>query len=337
MRWIKRLLIGVVLLLLVGVGYQQWAERHDAELYPPPGRMVSVGDHKLHIWCIGAGTPTVLMLSGGGTPVLMLHAAQQRIAKFTRVCSYDRTGLGWSDPATKPMALGDVVTDLEVLLAKSGIEGPLVLVPESMGGLVALAYARRNLDRVAGAVFVDASETKLWFKALAPTVPEFKAKEWQWQFGWRTGIVRLALPFAKPKFVDDFPPDIQRQFYTIWSRPNAGYFRDFIDIAEQTPVADQLATVAGSWGDRPIIALRHGKVDEWASPATEPGWPAAQARLAALSSAGRVKIATQNSHPIAEENPQLVADSVREIVQELRTAQEPGRATQARPLPIKSQ
>ena len=319
MRWMKRVMIGLVLLLLTGVLYQQLAERHDARHYPPPGKLISVGDHKLHIWCIGAGKPTVLMLSGGGTPVLMLHPAQQRIAKFTRVCSYDRTGLGWSEPAAKPMALGDAVTDLEVLLDKAGIEGPLVLVPESMGGLVALAYARRNLDRVAGAVFVDASETTLWFKALAPTAPEFKAKEWQWQFGWRTGIVRLALPFARPKFVDDFPPDVQRQFYTIWSRPNAGYFRDSIDIAEQTPVADRLPTVAGSWGDRPVIVLRHGKVDEWASPATEPGWPAAQARLAALSSTGRVEIATSNNHPIAEENPQLVADSVRSVVTELRS------------------
>jgi pimeloyl-ACP methyl ester carboxylesterase len=337
MRWIKRLLVGLVVLLLVGVGYQQWAERRDSGLYPPPGKLISVGDHKLHIWCIGVGTPTVLMLSGGGTPVLMLHPAQQKIAKFTRVCSYDRTGLGWSEPATKPMALGDTVTDLEVLLAKSGIEGPLVLVPESMGGLVALAYARRNLGRVVGAVFVDASETELWFKAFVPVDPKFKAKEWQWQFGWRTGIVRLALPFAKPQFVDNFPPDVQQQFYTIWGRPNAGYFRDFIDIAEQTPVAERSPTVPGSWGDRPIIALRHGKVDEWASPATEPGWPAAQAKLAALSSAGRVVIATQNNHPIAEENPQLVADSVLKIVQKLRSNVRQGENFQPRPGPIIAQ
>jgi pimeloyl-ACP methyl ester carboxylesterase len=318
MRWIKRLFAALAVLLLAGVGYQQWAEARDAKRVRPPGTLISVGDHRLHLWCVGQGGPTVLMLSGGGTPSLMQYDAQYRIAKSTRVCTYDRTGLGWSDPATKPMALPDHVRDLEILLAKGGIDGPLVLAPESFGGLIALAYARKNLDRVAGAVFIDASETQLYFKVIGPTVPKFKRKRLPWEFGWRTGIIRLALPYATPDFVHRFPPDVQTQFYAIWSRPNAGYFSDFIDVVEQTQVADQPVTEAGSWGDRPVIALRHGKVDQWVLPETEPGWPAAQARLAALSRNGKVVVATGVSHTIVEDAPQLVADTIESVVTQLR-------------------
>lgn len=318
MRWVKRLIFGLALLLLAGFGYQQWAEARDAKRVPPPGQLISVGDHRLHIWCIGKGEPTVVMLAGGGTPAVTLHDAQTRIAKFTRVCSYDRTGLGWSDPATKPMALGDIVSDMEILLDKAGVSGPIILAPESMGGLVALAYAKRNLDRVAGAVFIDASETQLYFKVFPPTIPEFKRKDMLWQFGWRTGIIRLFIPYGKPDFIDKLSPEIQAQFYAIWSRPIHSFSKDFIDLLEQTPVADQPQTTAGAWGNRPITVLRHGIVDSATSSPTEPGWPAAQARLAALSSAGKVVIATKNGHMIAEENPELVATKVRDMVEALR-------------------
>lgn len=318
MRWVKRVLILVLLLLAAGFVFQQWAEARDAKRVPPPGQLISVGDHRLHIWCIGKGEPTVVMLPGGGTPAVTLHDAQTRIARFTRVCSYDRTGLGWSDPATKPMGLGDIVTDMENLLDKAGVSGPIILAPESMGGLVALAYAKRNLERVAGAVFIDASETQLYFKAVPPTIPQFKRKDMLWQFGWRTGIIRLFIPYGKPDFVDKLSPEIQAQFYAIWSRPIPSFSRDFIDLVEQTPVTDQPQTTAGAWGDRPIIALRHGIVDGSVLPVTEPGWPAAQARIAALSSVGKVVIATKNGHMIAEENPELVAATVRDMVEALR-------------------
>lgn len=321
MQWVKRLVLGLATLLLAGIGFQQWSESRDRKRVRPPGQLISVGDHKLHLWCIGSGSPTVLMLSGGGTPSVTLYDAQQRIAKFTRVCSYDRTGLGWSEPATRPMALADHVADLEVLLARGGVEGPFILAPESMGGLIALAYARKNLERVAGAVFIDASETQLYFAAIPATVPQFRRKEWLWEIGWRTGIVRLALPYAKPDFVDRLPKDLQAQFYAVWSRPNAGYFRDFIDIVEHTPIADQAVTMAGSWGDRPVVALRHGKVDPAVLLATEPGWPAAQARLAGLSTKGEVVVATGIGHMIAEDAPQLVADSVATLVKQVREKQ----------------
>ena len=161
-------------LLFAGFAYQQWGEARDAKLYPPPGQLISVGGHRLHLWCIGEGSPTVVMISGAGTPAVTLYPAQQRIAKVTRVCSYDRAGLGWSDPASKPMNLPDLVDDLETLLARGKVEGPLVLAPESFGGLIGTSYWARNPDRVAGAVMIDASEPELFFRATPALVPELE-------------------------------------------------------------------------------------------------------------------------------------------------------------------
>lgn len=327
-RW-KLLIAATIGLPLLGLAYQHYAAQRDAGLYPPPGKLVSVGDHRLHIWCIGEGSPTVLMIAGGGTPSVTLFDAQSRIARFTHVCSYDRTGLGWSDTATKPMGLAEHAADLETLLAKSGVQGPLLLAPESMGGLIALSYARRNMDRVAGAVFIDASETKLYFDVFPPTLPEFRRKDWLWQIGWRLGIIRLAIPYGKPDFVDRLPTNLQAQFYAVWSRPIAAFSQDSADVIEHTAVADRPFTVARSWGDRPIIAIRHGKVDASVMAAAEPGWPAAQDRLAALSTNGQVVVAN-TAHMIAQDAPQLVAEKVRDIVSAVRLGKPSAAETQDR-------
>jgi pimeloyl-ACP methyl ester carboxylesterase len=318
-RWFKLFTVFFVALLLLGVGYQQWGEARDAKLHPAPGRLVSVGQNKLHIWCIGTGSPTVVMISGGGTPAVALYPAQIQIAKFTRVCSYDRAGLGWSEPATKLMDLAAVVAEMEELLTTMGVTGPIVLAPQSFGGLIALSYAAKNPDRVAGAVFIDASEPELYFRAIPPTVAEFERKDMLWQIAWRLGIIRAGIPYAAPDWIKDWPPEIKAQFFVVWSRSMAGYTSDFADVATLTPRSQIPVASVNSFGNKPVIVLRHGRTDEWSLAATEADWPAAQMKLAKLSSAGRLIVAKNNGHPIAEENPELVASSVKTVVRLIRT------------------
>ena len=317
--WFKRFTVFVVTLLLLGVGYQKWGEAHDAKLYPAPGRLVSVGENKLHIWCIGSGSPTVVMISGGGTPAITLYPAQIQIAKFTRVCSYDRAGLGWSEPADQPMDLTAVVAEMEELLSTVRVTGPIVLAPQSFGGLIALSYAAKNPDRVAGAVFIDASEPELYFRAIPPMVAEFERKDMLWQTAWRLGIIRAGIPYAAPDWIKNWPPEIKAQFFAVWSRPMAGYTSDFADVVTLTPRSQIPIASANSFGNKPVIVLRHGRTDEWSLAATEAEWPAAQMKLAKLSSAGRLILAKNNGHPIAEENPELVASSVKTVVGLIRT------------------
>jgi pimeloyl-ACP methyl ester carboxylesterase len=319
MRWLKRLGFIFALLTIVGIGYQLWGEWRDKRAFPLPGQLVDVGGRRLHLWCVGQGSPTVLMFSGGGTPAVTMYDAQTRIGAFTRVCSYDRAGLGWSDPPTKPMSLPDMVDDLDALLLNGNIEGPFVLVPESFGGMVALAYAKRNPTKVAGAVFVDASEPDLWFRVSPKSHGAMKRNDMLWQVGWRLGIIRAALPFGAPAWVANLSPKLKGEFEAVWSRPMASFANDAIDAFQQTKVSQRPSATPGLMGKSPIIVLRHGKsggmgMDE----DFEREWPAAQTKLAALSSDSRLVVAQENGHPIAEENPQLVTYAVRDIVSKVR-------------------
>jgi pimeloyl-ACP methyl ester carboxylesterase len=101
-RWTKRTVVGlcglVVVGLLTGATYQWLAPGKDLAANPPPGRLVDVGGHKLHLWCTGAGTPSVILESGLGGSSFAWGFVQPEVAKFTRVCSYDRAGMGYSDP-----------------------------------------------------------------------------------------------------------------------------------------------------------------------------------------------------------------------------------------------
>ncbi|MEH3104213.1 MAG: alpha/beta hydrolase [Sphingomonas phyllosphaerae] len=310
---------GVTALLLTGAIYQHRGERIDAVEHPAPGQLISVGDHRLHLWCAGEGTPTVLLLSGDGTPSVTMYAAQRRIAADTRVCSYDRAGLGWSDPAPHAMGLREQVDDLERLLARGGVDGPLVLVPESGGNVIALAFFRRAPQRVAGMVTVDGSEPALWFRGMPDKFAMLRLTDPLWQAGWRLGIVRLILPYAVPSWVEDLPTDLRGQFDAVWSRAMPGQARDPIDSWERTPTGDRPQAIAGMLGSRPLIVIRHGLAGGMGVPEKyEREWPAAQARLAQLSRRGEMVVATHNHHPIAEENPALVSAQVRRMVARVR-------------------
>jgi pimeloyl-ACP methyl ester carboxylesterase len=115
---------------------------------------VMVDGHQMHINCTGEGGPTVVMDAGLGGWSLDWSAVQPEIAKFTRVCSYDRAGLGWSEPGAAPGDAQHAVADLHSLLANSGEPGPVVLVGHSNGGLRVALYAHAYPREVVGVVLV---------------------------------------------------------------------------------------------------------------------------------------------------------------------------------------
>jgi pimeloyl-ACP methyl ester carboxylesterase len=123
---------------------------------PVDDGMVDLGGRALHLHCAGRGTPTVLLEAGHGEDGATWSRVQPDLAKQTRVCAYDRMGLGFSDkPATMRRAAADVLRDLRALLATAGITGPYVLVGHSIGALYVRLYAAAHPDEVAGMVLVD--------------------------------------------------------------------------------------------------------------------------------------------------------------------------------------
>jgi pimeloyl-ACP methyl ester carboxylesterase len=130
--------------------------------YPPPGRLLDIGGRRLHLYETGQGSPTVVLEAGIAATSLSWRPVQDEIAKFTRVASYDRAGLGWSDAASKPLTLSRLVNDLHALLQAAQLPPPYVLVAHSFGGLVVRAYARRYPNETAGLVLVDALRPEEW-------------------------------------------------------------------------------------------------------------------------------------------------------------------------------
>src|SRR5882672_4334036 len=159
--WTKRVLVGLGSLLIVaaiaGVTYQWAATRNELASTPPPGQLVDVGGHRLHLWCMGAGAPAVILDTGLGGSSAEWGFVQPEVARFTRVCSYDRAGMGYSDPGPSPRTARRIASELATLLDRSGIAGPVVLVGASIAGFNVRVFASDHPELAAGLVLVDAS------------------------------------------------------------------------------------------------------------------------------------------------------------------------------------
>jgi pimeloyl-ACP methyl ester carboxylesterase len=157
--WLKRLGLGLIALVLVlglsGVTYQFAASEADERNFPPPGRLVDVGEYRMHIYCLGAGSPTVILDASNMGTVSTWAWIQPEIAKVTRVCAYDRPDLGWSDLSPRPLDTRQNAEALHKLLDTAGEAGPYVLVGHSFGGLYTRMYAEEYSDEIAGMVFIE--------------------------------------------------------------------------------------------------------------------------------------------------------------------------------------
>lgn len=167
--WLKRGLLGLLILIvvlsIVGATYQAIATQVDKRNYSAPGQLVDVGGYRLHLYCAGthvAGNPTVILEQGLGGISSAWALIQPEVAKVTRVCSYDRAGMGWSDTGPKPRDAQHIAAELHTVLQNANIQSPYVLVGWSFGGLYVREYAGEYRDEVAGMVLLDSSHPDQW-------------------------------------------------------------------------------------------------------------------------------------------------------------------------------
>ena len=132
-------------------------QKYLSQGYPPPGRLIDIGGRKLHLYCSGKGTPTVVLMAGGGAFSIDWALVQPKVAQDTRVCSYDRAGLAWSDPGPADETVEQTISDLHILLNNGEEKGPYLLVGASVGGIYIQAYQREFPKEVAGLVFSNSS------------------------------------------------------------------------------------------------------------------------------------------------------------------------------------
>jgi pimeloyl-ACP methyl ester carboxylesterase len=125
------------------------------EIPAPPGKLVDLGEHRLHVNCSGNSGPAVVVELGLGDFSFEWVLVQNEVAPFTRICTYDRAGHAWSDPGPQPRTYAQINLELRDALRKLGMRGPYVLVGHSFGGPVVRQFAADYPKDVAGMVFVD--------------------------------------------------------------------------------------------------------------------------------------------------------------------------------------
>jgi pimeloyl-ACP methyl ester carboxylesterase len=322
MQWIKRILLGGLLLVLVLVGTTwvagMFAKSRLAQQFPPPGQLVDVGGYRLHIDCVGHDRPTVIMDAGVNDFSVQWTSIQAEVSKYYRACAYDRAGFGWSEASPYPRTSETMVSELHALLGKAGIEGPYVLVGHSFGGMNMRLYAHRYPKEAAGLVQVDAAH-----EALSQRIPALQRAPQQvaGQFrnlAWLSALGILALS----------PDDIPDRGLTgaALARYRAilatTHFFDTA-AAESEAIEPSYAAMRQinitSLGNIPLVVLSRGLADPLpdASDAEnrdyEQGWKEMQARLVTLSPRGRQVIAAQSQHYIHLTEPQLVIDTIRSV------------------------
>lgn len=134
------------------------------------GTMVDLGGHHLHVSCAGKEAPTVVIENGFDEFSFDWAVVQDKVAKFARVCTYDRAGYAWSDPGPAPRTFAQMNLELRDALKALGERGPFVLVGHSFGGPIARNFAISYPSETAGMVFVDAvseeQRFEMWHKAV---------------------------------------------------------------------------------------------------------------------------------------------------------------------------
>jgi pimeloyl-ACP methyl ester carboxylesterase len=159
-RWLLYPVLAVLAIAAVGGGYQTVRESLEAKAYPPPGQLIDVGGHRLHLYCTGSGSPTVVLEPGHGASSSDFGWITPAVARETRVCVYDRAGRGWSDATDGPQDGAHIAADLHTLLERAQVPGPYVLAGHSFGGLYVQSFAAQFPDQVAGMVLLDSTAPK---------------------------------------------------------------------------------------------------------------------------------------------------------------------------------
>ncbi len=306
------------LLLCAGIVFEVIGSALEARKYPPPGRLVDVGGLRLHVNCLGEGSPVVVMDSGVGSFSLDWSLVLPEIARFTRACVYDRAGMGWSGPGRGPRTSRRIAAELHALASKAGLEPPFVLVGHSSGGLNVRLYAATYPRDVVGVVLVDSSSPERILRipeeVRAAEARDAKSKARLYAMLVRLGALRLYKTFrAQERVFDDFgssylrklPPEIQTAYLAVCM--STKYFQTTAEEESSLPESAQQVNAAGTLGSIPLIVLSRQRA------AGDQGMES-QRSLLRLSTYSQ-QVVVDAGHFIQIEAPEVVVTAIRRVIE----------------------
>lgn len=342
----KRLVIGILIILafLASLPVLVSAQQNNKNSMPkPPGKLIDIGGYRLHINSTGKGKPTVVLIAGAGDFSFDWNLVQPAISTFTRVCSYDRAGMAWSDLGPTPRTMKQEAFELRTLLKKAKIKAPYVLVGHSIGGLIARVYAAEYPKEIAGMVLVDSTteDTTLNYQgkivrvrdsaknrpipsvqtlASSPWKPstedDLKQAEFNKQF---FGAPKIESPF------DKLSQNIQTLRLWALNNPKLSAATDDFWAEELQAMYVLRSKKPYQLGDIPLVVLIGSKggqipqgisADEWQRLSEEKRKQ--KVDLGNLSQNSKVIISEKSGHHIQLDEPDLVVSAIRQVVDSVR-------------------
>lgn len=289
--------------------YQRAADVRDRRRFPPPGRLVPVGgDRRLHLYEVGEGTPAVVIVPAlNGNILEWLHIVRE-LRPDTRVCVYDRAGIGWSDPPPPGrLTIPAMAADLYALLEASGVAPPYIVAGHSLGGVVARRFAADYPKQVCGLVLIDSSHddqaTRLPWRQGAGANLEFALRRQARILGARRLAAALGLaPDLAASVAVEAPPEYAAAARAI----------NLSTLSRRTTVAEMLLAARHrnqppDLGSLPLTVLTSATT-------TLAVWPQLQAELAATSTASQHVHARHAGHNIHIDEPEAVVRAIRDMI-----------------------
>ena len=299
-------------LMLVGYIFEPPTEAADAKTYPPPGELVDVGGHRLHIKCTGNGSPAVVIEAGLGDWSTSWGFVQAEVAKTTRVCTYDRAGMGWSEAGPLPRDAAQFAKELYTLLQNANVPGPYVMVGHSLGGLGVRVFVHDYSSEVSGVVLIESMNPKQLPQS--PTGVRSQPNPQSRYYSVLTGLARfgvvrvLARPVTRMSSSSIIPDE--KAYYSRFVRVQS--MQAAMGESQGLPASGEEAAAVKTFGDLPLIVLT-GRLHT-----DPPNWQTWQTELLQLSSNSQQLFAEKSEHNIQIEEPDAAVAAIIQMVEQVR-------------------
>jgi pimeloyl-ACP methyl ester carboxylesterase len=317
--WSGKILLGLFILFLVLISFGLIREvitrnKYQAEL-PPPGEMVSLPTHNIHLNCVGTGSPTVIFeadLDQYGS--LSWASVQGKVGALTRACSYDRAGILWSDPGPRPRDGETIAKELAAILDTAGEKGPYIMVGHAFGGAYVRIFAGQNPEEVCGMVLIDSSHPDMLARfadlGIQKEIPDENIRPLIWL------LSHLGQPgrFTGPRY--SLPDQIYYTQQAYIPKSSLAWF----DETAVSPATLAQSGLVENLGDIPLIVLSHGRSTsvQLGNQKAEEYWLELQQELTLLSENSKFRPLPDVGHYIQYERPDMVIEAIEEVVVQCR-------------------